>query len=71
MDADVIEAFISSTTNEALIHELRYYKPRMTQELLDLATSHASGEEAIRAIFWKYKGKAQAEPTDEAKDRNQ
>jgi hypothetical protein len=71
MDADVIRAFISSTTNEALVHELGCCKPRTTQELLNLATSHASGEEAIRAIFCKYKGKAQAEPTDEAKDHNQ
>jgi len=39
--------------------------------LLDLATSHTSDEEAVHAIFYKYKGKAQAEPTDEAKERNQ
>ena len=43
----------------------------MTRELLDLATSHASGEEAIRAIFCKYKGKAHVKTTNEAKDRNQ
>jgi hypothetical protein len=66
----MIGAFIFGMTNEAFIHELRHYKPRLMQELLDLMTSHASGEEAIRAIFCKYKGKAQAEPTDEAKDRN-
>jgi hypothetical protein len=39
--------------------------------LLNLATSHGFGEEVIRAIFCKYKGKAQAEPADEAKDLNQ
>jgi hypothetical protein len=38
--------------------------------MLDLMTSHAFGEEAVQAIFCKYKGKAQAEPTDEAKDHN-
>jgi len=38
------------------------------QELLDLVTSHTSGEEAIRAIFYKYKGKAQAKPMDKARD---
>jgi len=43
----------------------------MTWELLNLARSHTSGEEAVHAIFYKYKGKAQAEPTDEAKDRSQ
>jgi hypothetical protein len=36
----------------------------MTRELLDLTTSHASGEEAVYAIFCKYKGKAQAKPMD-------
>jgi hypothetical protein len=51
MDADVIGAFISGTTNKALVHELGHYKPRMTRELLDLATSHASSDEAIHAIF--------------------
>jgi hypothetical protein len=44
VDGDVIGAFISGTTNESLIHDLRRCKPRMTRELLDLATSHASGE---------------------------
>jgi hypothetical protein len=55
---DVIRAFISSTTNEALIHELERCKLRTMQELLNLATSHASSEEAVWAIFCKYKGKA-------------
>jgi hypothetical protein len=41
VDADVIGAFISSTTNEALMHELGRNKPTM-RELLDPATSHAS-----------------------------
>ena len=31
---------------------------RTTKELLDIATSHASGEEAVRAIFDHLKGKA-------------
>ena len=70
MDTDVIRAFISGTTSEALIHELGRCKPRTTWEFLDLTTSHAFGEEAIRLIFWKHKGKAQAEPMDEAKDHN-
>jgi hypothetical protein len=38
--------------------------------LLDLTIGHVSGEEAVHAIFYKHKGKAQAEPTNEAKDRN-
>jgi hypothetical protein len=70
MDMNMIGAFISGMTNEALVHELRHCKPRTTRELLDLATSHASGEKVVHAIFCKYKGKAQAKPADEAKDRN-
>ena len=66
----MIRAFISGMTNEALVHELGRCKLRMTWELLDLVTRHASSEEAVCAIFYKYKGKAQAEPMDEAKDRN-
>ena len=66
----MIGAFISGTSNEALIHELERCKPWTTRELLDLTTSYAFGEEAIRAIFYEYKGKAQAEPANEAKDHN-
>ena len=66
----MIEAFISGTTNEALIHKLGCCKPRTTRELLDLATSHASGKEDVHAIFSKYTGKAQVKPTNEAKDRS-
>ena len=32
--------------------------PQTTKELLDIATSHASGEEAVRVIFDHLKGKA-------------
>ena len=58
VDADVIGVFISGTTNEALVHELGCCKSQMMQELLNLATRHASGEEAIGAIFHKHEGKA-------------
>ena len=47
VDADVIRAFISSMTNEALVHELGRCKPRMMRELLNLVTSHASSEEVV------------------------
>jgi hypothetical protein len=43
----------------------------MTRELLDHAKSHAFGEEAVRAIFCKHKGKAQVKPANEASDHNQ
>jgi len=58
MDADMIGVFISGTTNKALVHELGRSKPWMTQELLDIVTSHASAEETVWASFCKYKGKA-------------
>jgi hypothetical protein len=58
MDVDVIGAFISSMTNEALVHELGHCKPRTMWELLDLATSYASSKEVIHSIFYKHKGNA-------------
>ena len=70
MDTDVIGAFISGTSNEALIHELERCKPWTTRELLDLTTNHVSSEEVACAILCKYKGKAQAKPMDKARDRN-
>ena len=66
----MIEAFISGTTNEALVHEVEHCKSQMMRELLDLMTSHASGKEAVYVVFYKHKGKAQAKPTDEAKVHN-
>ena len=57
-DADVIGAFLSGTTCESLIHKLGRRGPRTTKELLDIATSHASGEEAVGAIFDRPDGKA-------------
>lgn len=49
IDADVIGAFIFGTTNEAVVLELGHYKLRTMREMLDLATSHAFGEEAVHA----------------------
>ena len=57
-DADVIGAFLSGTTCESLVHKLGRRGPRTTKELLDIATSHASGEEAVGAIFDRSNGKA-------------
>ena len=51
VDADVVGAFLSGTTCEALIHELGRNCPRTARELLDVATSHASGEEAVGALL--------------------
>jgi hypothetical protein len=57
-DADVISVFLSGTTNETLVHKLGRKSPRTTKELLDIATSHASGENTVGVIFDHSKGKA-------------
>ena len=49
-----------------MIHKLGYLKPHTTHDLLNVATNHTSGEEAIEAIFnggWD-KGKAKCEDQD-------
>ena len=43
-DADVIGAFLSGMTCESLVHKLGRKGPRTTKELLDITTSHASGQ---------------------------
>ena len=48
---------MSGTTCESLVHKLGCKGPRTTKELLDIATSHASSEEAVGAIFDRLKGK--------------
>jgi hypothetical protein len=50
-DADVINAFTYGTTCEALVHALRHETPCMAQELLDIATKYATGEEAVQTNF--------------------
>jgi hypothetical protein len=65
-DADVIGAFLSRTTYESLVHKLGRKGSWTAKELLDIATSHALGEEAVGAIFDRPKGKAkQDEDADE------
>ncbi|XP_066361161.1 uncharacterized protein [Miscanthus floridulus] len=48
---NVIGSFLSRTTCESLVHKLGRKGPRTTKELLDITTSHASGEEVVKAIF--------------------
>jgi hypothetical protein len=54
----VIRAFLSETTYESLVHKLGRKRPQTTKEHLDIVTSHASGEEAVGAIFDRAHGKA-------------
>ena len=66
VDANVIGAFLSGTTCESLVHKLGHKGPQTTKELLDIATSHATSEEAVGAIFYRSRGKAkQDEDADE------
>ena len=67
VDIDFISAFLSRTTCESLIHKLGYLKPRTTDDLLNVTTNHACGEEAVRAVFngGRDKGKAKREDQDE------
>jgi len=62
--ADVIRAFLLGTTYESLVHKLGRKGPQTTKELLDIVTSHASGEEAVGAIFDRPKGKAKRDEVD-------
>ena len=45
------------TTCESLVHTLGHKGPRITKELFDIVTSHASGGEAVGTIFYRSKGK--------------
>ena len=41
-----------------MVHKLGHRGPWTTKELLDIATSHASGEEAVGAVFDRTDDKA-------------
>ena len=64
IDADVISAF-SRTNNEYMIHKLGCLKPCSTRDLLDVATNHAFGEEAVGAVFNGGQDKGKAKHTDQ------
>ena len=49
---------------ESLIHKLGCLKPRTTRDLLDIATNHASDEEAVGAIFGGGRDKLKAKRMD-------
>jgi hypothetical protein len=51
VDANIVSAFLTGTTCKSLVHKLDCRKPRITRELLDITMNHASGEEAVRAVF--------------------
>jgi hypothetical protein len=67
-DNDAISAFQNGTTCTSLIHQLGRSMPRMTRELLDIASNHADGEEAVAATLNTPQGKGK-KVVDHAKGR--
>jgi hypothetical protein len=49
--SDIVHAFLEGTTYRDLVCELRHNPPVDSNELFDIATSFASSEEAVGAIF--------------------
>jgi hypothetical protein len=56
-DNDAISAFQNGTTCTSLIHQLGRLMPRTTRELLDIASNHADGEEAVAVTLNTPQGK--------------
>jgi hypothetical protein len=55
--SEIVHAFLEGTTCRDLVRELGCSPPSDSNELFDIATSFASGEEAVGAIFDGKKGK--------------
>jgi hypothetical protein len=55
--SEIVHAFLEGTTCRDLVLELGRSPPADSNELFDIATSFASGEEAVGAIFDGKKGK--------------
>jgi hypothetical protein len=55
--SEIVHAFLEGTTCRDFVRELRRSPPVDSNELFDIATSFASGEEAVGAIFDGKKGK--------------
>jgi hypothetical protein len=50
-EADVISAFWDSTMCHTLVHVLGREQSKIMNEVLNIATRHASGEKAVGAAF--------------------
>jgi hypothetical protein len=57
VQSEIVHAFLEGTTCRDLVHELGRSPPVDLNELFDIATSFASREEAVGAIFDGKKGK--------------
>jgi hypothetical protein len=68
--SEIVHAFLEGTTCRDLVRELGRSLPADSNELLDIATSFASGEEAVGAIFDGKKGKRSEDaPTEGSKSK--
>jgi hypothetical protein len=68
--SEIVHAFLEGTTCRDLVRELGRSPPADSNELFDIATSFASGEEAVGAIFDGKKGKRSHDaPTEGSKSR--
>jgi hypothetical protein len=55
--SEIVHAFLEGTTCRNLVRELGSSPPVDSNELFDIATRFASGEEAVGTIFDEKKGK--------------
>jgi hypothetical protein len=68
--SEIVHAFLEGTTCRDLVRELGRSPPADSNELFDIATSFASGEEAVGAIFDSKKGKRSDDaPAEGSKSR--
>jgi hypothetical protein len=66
----IVHAFLEGTTCRDLVRELGRSPPTDSNELFDITTSFASGEEAVGAIFDGKKGKRSDDaPAEGSKSR--
>jgi hypothetical protein len=69
--SEMVHAFLEGTTCQYLVRELEHSPPVDSNELFDIATSFASGEEAVGAIFDRKKGKRVDDaPTEGSKSKD-
>jgi hypothetical protein len=68
--SEIVHAFLEGTTCRDLVRELGRSPPVDSNELFDIATSFASGEEAVGAIFNGKKGKRTDDaPAEDSKSK--
>jgi hypothetical protein len=68
--SEIVHAFLEGTTCRDLVRELGRSPPVDSNELFDIATSFASGEEVVGAIFDGKKGKRVDDaPTEGSKSK--